>query len=88
MYALDVGLLGAMARVPTALLAQGERLFNEYEGAFVENYAAQQLVATTDRSLYYWRSGGGRAEIDFLCEVEGRVVPLEVKAGLNPKSGA
>ncbi len=24
--------------------------------------------------------------MDFLCELEDRIVPLEVKAGLNPKS--
>ncbi len=85
-YGLDVGLLGAMARVPVNLVAQGERLFNEYEGAFVENYVAQQLVSHLHRKLYYWRSKGGKAELDFLCEFGDRVLPLEVKAGINPKS--
>jgi len=30
-YALDVGLLGAMSKSPVKLLAQGDRLFNEYD---------------------------------------------------------
>ncbi|MCG7851541.1 MAG: DUF4143 domain-containing protein [Methanosarcinaceae archaeon] len=85
-YALDVGLLGAMARSPVELLAQGERLFNEYEGAFVENYVAQQLVSHFHQQIYYWRSKGGKAEIDFLCEFAGQICPIEVKAGINPKS--
>lgn len=85
-YALDVGLLGAMAKSPVQLLVQGERLFNEYEGAFVESYVAQQLVSHFQQRLYYWRSKGGKAELDFLCEFEDRICPLEVKAGLNPKS--
>ena len=85
-YALDVGLLGAVARAPVELLAQGERLFNEYEGAFVENYVAQQLVSHFQQDLYYWRSKGGKAELDFLCEFAGRICPLEVKAGINPRS--
>ena len=85
-YALDVGLLGAMARSPVELLVHGKRLFNEYEGAFVENYIAQQLVSHFQQPLYYWRSKGGKAELDFLCEFEGRICPLEVKAGINPKS--
>ena len=42
---LDVGLLGAMTGSPVELVTQGERLFNEYEGAFVENYVAQQMVS-------------------------------------------
>ncbi len=85
-YALDVGLLGAMASAPVKLLAGGGRLFNEYEGAFVENYVAQQLVSCGIEELYYWRSKGGRAEIDFLFESNDRIFPLEVKAGINPKS--
>ena len=85
-YALDVGLLGAMAQSPVELLVKGERLFNEYEGAFVENYIAQQLVSHFHRPLYYWRSKGGKAELDFLCEFGGLICPLEVKAGINPKS--
>jgi len=86
-YALDVGLLGAMAGTPIELLASGARLFNEYTGAFVENYVAQQLAAMfNDRRLYYWRSRGGKAELDYLCEINGKTVPLEVKAGINPRS--
>ena len=85
-YVLDVGLLGAMARSPLELLAQGQRLFNEYEGAFVENFVAQQLISHFHQPLYYWRSKGGKAELDFLCEFGDRICPLEVKAGINPKS--
>ena len=85
-YALDVGLLGAVARSPVELLAHGRRLFNEYEGAFVENYVAQQAVSHFHHQLYYWRSKGGKAELDFLYEFAGRIFPMEVKAGINPKS--
>jgi predicted AAA+ superfamily ATPase len=85
-YVLDVGLVGAMARSPVELLAQGQRLFNEYEGAFVENFVAQQLISHFHQPLYYWRSKGGKAELDFLCESGDRICPLEVKAGINPKS--
>ena len=85
-YALDVGLLGAIANSPVEMLAQGERLFNEYEGAFVENYVAQQLVSHLHQQLFYWRSKGGKAELDFLCEFADQIYPLEVKAGINPKS--
>ena len=85
-YALDVGLLGAMSNSPVQLLVQRERLFNEYEGAFVENYVAQQLISYFSQSLFYWRSKGGKAEVDFLCEFGGLIFPFEVKAGVNPKS--
>jgi uncharacterized protein len=86
-YALDVGLLGALAGTPVEILAHGTRLFEEFAGAFVENYVAQQLAALfNEQRLFYWRSRGGKAELDFLCETRGKVLPLEVKAGTNPKS--
>lgn len=85
-YALDVGLLGAMSRSPVELLSLGDRIFNEYDGAFVENFAAQQLIAHFGQPVHYWRSKGGKAELDFLCEFSGRIYPLEVKAGINPRS--
>jgi predicted AAA+ superfamily ATPase len=85
-YALDVGLLGAMSRSPVKLLSLEDRIFNEYDGAFVENFAAQQLAVHFGQPLHYWRSKGGKAELDFLCEFSGKIYPLEVKAGINPKS--
>jgi uncharacterized protein len=85
-YALDVGLLGAMSRSAVELMVRGDRLFNEYDGAFVENFVAQQLIAHFGQPLHYWRSKGGKAELDFLCEFSGRIYPLEVKAGINPRS--
>ena len=85
-YALDVGLLGAMARTPPEVAVQGDRVFTEYRGALAENYVAQELVAGGKPDLYYWRSTGGKAELDFLCEVGLIVVPVEVKAGLSRRS--
>jgi predicted AAA+ superfamily ATPase len=43
-------------------------------------------VAHFEKPLYYWRSKGGKAELDFLCEFSGGIYPLEVKAGINPRS--
>jgi len=84
-YILDVGLLGAMAQTPTTALVERYRLFEEYKGALAENYIAQELIAFLGREeLYYWRSEGGKAEIDFLIELEDRIYPLEVKSGIHP----
>ncbi len=85
-YCLDVGILGAMADIPVEILAGGDRLFTEYKGAFTENYVARQLAAGQQQGLYYWRSRSGMAEIDFIYDGAGSIYPLEVKAGINPKS--
>ncbi len=86
LFVLDVGILGAMARIPADMLVKGSKLFNEYQGAFVENYVAQQLCSYLNVDLYYWKSEGKKAELDFLCEYGSQILPLEAKAGINPRS--
>lgn len=85
-YALDVGLLGVLAEMPVDRALFGDTLFSGYHGAFVENYVAQQLRSALDLPLYYWRSQGKKAELDFLIDAGTGICPLEVKAGINPKS--
>jgi hypothetical protein len=85
-FVLDVGILGAMAKISHKILIEGEQLFNEYKGAFVENYTAQQFVASKQTDLAYWTSSGKKAEIDFLFEMNNHIYPLEAKSGINPKS--
>lgn len=85
-YMLDIGLLTAMSRIDSAVLLKGTDLFTSFRGALVENYVAQQLVAARGADLVYWKSEGKKAEVDFLLEIRGRVLPLEVKAGINPRS--
>lgn len=53
LYLLDVGLLGAMIKVFQRSIVYGNSLFSEYNGAFVENYAAQELVIYGQKELYY-----------------------------------
>jgi hypothetical protein len=85
-YALDVGLLGALAETPIGILIQRDTLFSGYQGAFVESFVAQQIHASLGLPLYYWRSAGKKAELDFLLQTRADILPLEVKAGVNPKS--
>lgn len=84
-YPLDVGLLGALSSVPPGMSVENQ-LFTEYKGALAETYVAQQLAAQGMDPLYYWRSKGGRAELDFVLETEQGAIPLEVKAGVNAQA--
>jgi uncharacterized protein len=84
-YVLDVGLLGALAKIHFDILVHGNRLFTGFKGAFVENFVAQQLISQKEISLHYWKSAGS-AEIDYICEHENTIFPLEAKAGINARS--
>jgi hypothetical protein len=83
-YLLDVGLLGAMCRLPARVIVEGDQLFIESKGTFAENYVAQALKAVFEDALYYWASDR-EAEVDFLLESEGEIFPLEVKSGTSTK---
>ena len=82
LYLLDVGLLGAKINVSQRTIVLGNSLFSEYNGAFVENYAAQELVAYGQKELHYWTSKR-QAEVDFVVALHDHVMPLEVKAGVS-----
>jgi len=84
-FVLDVGLLGALAKIPLDILTHGDQLFTEFKGAFVENYVAQQLISQIQIELYYWKSAAS-AEVDFVCEFGNNIFPLEAKAGINSRS--
>lgn len=78
-YLLDIGLLGAMAQLSDRAIIYGNQLFQEFRGALVENFAAQELVRQ-NYGLYYWASTG-TAELDFIVQHKDNVYPLEIKSG-------
>lgn len=83
-YLLDVGLLGAMCRLPARVVIEGDQLFVEFKGSLTENYVAQSLKASRGGTLFYWTSERD-AEVDFLLEYDGKAFPLEVKSGATSK---
>ena len=89
LYLLDVGLLGATTGLEPRVLVEGDRLFTEYKGAYAEQFVCQQLVAG-GLAPYYWSADGKqkKGEVDFLIEVAGRPVPVEVKADENVAGGS
>jgi predicted AAA+ superfamily ATPase len=83
-YFLDIGLLGAMSQLKSKILLEGDQLFMEYKGALTENYIAQSLTTFLEHQLFYWASEG-KAEVDFIVDIHGAPIPIEVKSGLSTK---
>lgn len=82
-YLADVGLLGAMAGLSAKTIIYGDEIFQEFRGALIENYIAQEL-ARQGYGLFYWTSAG-QAELDFVLQLEDVIYPLEVKSGTSMK---
>lgn len=86
LYLLDVGLLGALCDIDATIILEGNRLFTEFKGALTEQYVLQQLKALSDEAVYYWTADKGTAEVDFVISMNGRILPIEVKAEENLKA--
>lgn len=81
-YMHDTGLLAAQLNITSDIIVSFNRLFIEYNGAFIENYVAQTLKQLGEETLFYWTSKSD-AEVDFLFETSNEVIPIEVKSGTS-----
>jgi predicted AAA+ superfamily ATPase len=53
-------------------------------GGLTENYVAQAF-ATNGHRLFYWKNKN-TAEVDFVLQLQDKIVPVEVKKGVHTKS--
>lgn len=83
---LDVGLTQTMlgSKVSDWLMDPKQTMINK--GAIVEAFIGQELLAYADpfrdTNLYYWHreAKSSMAEVDYLVQVNDKVVPIEVKS--------
>jgi len=80
-YMSDVGLLSYRNNISIDNLLSEERLFT---GGLAENYVACHLKSNGYK-IFYWESEN-MAEIDFLIQKDGKIIPIETKANLHTKS--
>lgn len=84
LFLVDLGLLGTMVDAPAKNVLIGDNIFEEYKGAFTEQYVAQQMIGCK-LTPYYYTNANTTNEIDFVLQKE-KVYPVEVKAEENLKS--
>ena len=83
-YVSDLGLLSAKKNLlANDVLYMVEEL-NDFKGGMAENYVNVQL-SINGYNTYYWKSERG-AEIDFIIQREGKLIPIEVKSADNTKA--
>ena len=83
-YVSDLGLLCAKKDlVANDVLYMVDEL-NDFKGGMAENYVHAQLMANGYR-MYYWESARG-AEVDFVIQRDGQLIPIEVKSADNTKA--
>ena len=79
----DCGLFGALSDTPIKDILLGSKVFEEYKGAFTEQYVEQQILSGGNSSLYYYTNENSTSEIDFVMQFKDSLLPIEVKAEEN-----
>lgn len=83
LFVLDVGLLSAMGSIDVRTLLKGNDIFTEFKGAITEQYVLQQVMSIDGINIYYWSADNAMAELDFVVQSKGKIIPIEVKAEEN-----
>jgi predicted AAA+ superfamily ATPase len=83
LFLSDIGLLSAMGDIDAKTLLEGNKIFSEFKGALTEQYVLQQLISYDEFVIFYWSADRSTAEVDFIIQNGGLVIPLEVKAEEN-----
>ncbi len=80
-YLNDVGLLRKMTDLDSKIVAEGNKLFEEFKGALTENYVIQTLSSIGLEPYYF--TFDNRYEIDFMLQYKNDIIPIEVKSSEN-----
>lgn len=83
LFVSDIGLLSCLTDLDTKMLVKGNDIFTEFKGSLTEQFVLQQLKTLENIPVYYWTNSNGNAEIDFVVQLKGDVVPIEAKASVN-----
>ncbi len=79
-YMSDVGLLACSLDMTIQSILTNN-ISSNAKGAIAENYVMQQLVSL-QLTPYYWESNG-KAEVDFVIQLDSNVIPIECKYADN-----
>lgn len=83
-YVSDLGLLCAKKDLMADDVLHMVDEINDFKGGMAENYVNVQLSINGYRT-YYWESERG-AEVDFIIQRNGQLIPIEVKSSDNTRA--
>ena len=84
---LDIGLMNRAMKIDYNEALRHKNLLAIYRGQLAEQFVGQEFVTANSKQLYYWArdAKNSNAEIDYLIQQEGTLIPVEVKDGPSGK---
>ena len=87
LFLCDTGLMNAMVDPELADSFPARSRYAEFKGAITEQCVCQMFTASMPNTpIAYWMNPTGSAEVDFLLQHAGCIIPIEVKAATNTQS--
>ena len=83
-YVSDLGLLCAKKDLAANDVLYMVEELDDFKGGMAENYVDVQL-SVNGYKTYYWESARG-AEVDFIIQRDGQLIPVEVKSADNTRA--
>ncbi|MBR1937627.1 MAG: DUF4143 domain-containing protein, partial [Spirochaetales bacterium] len=84
-YLSDVGLLMAQKDVSINDILFMEAELTDFKCGMSENYVENCLISSGFKT-HFWRNDKGTKEVDFIVNIDGKLIPIEVKSGDNTGS--
>ena len=64
-------------------ILDGNEILVEFKGALTEQFVLTELKTNVTQSIFYWSAERGTAEVDYIIQLDGNNIPIEVKASEN-----
>ena len=79
-FFFDIGLLSHLNSLTNNFLEMKKDIQKTFTGGLAEQFVAQEIISSKN-NIYYWArdAKNSSAEIDFLIEKNGSIIPIEVK---------
>ncbi len=84
---LDTGIVNYAGDMQEELMNL-RNVSDAWVGHIAEQMVGQELLSSDNmlsHKRHFWVKGSGEAEVDFVIQHEGRIIPIEVKAGSNSR---
>lgn len=82
LFLFDCGILGCLSGLSPQTILDYD--YGSYKGFFIENFVLQELIYSGYSQLFSWSEK--QAEVEFLIEIDGQIIPVEVKAGRSTQA--
>ena len=78
LFPFDIGLISCLMNLDLSVMLQGNEIFNIANSVFEKQFVIQELSNKIGTQIYYWKESNTKYEIDFLVQLQAKVIPIKI----------